>query len=256
MVVRGPAPGRIAHTRFRSLPEYLEPGDLIVVNTSATVAAAVDGRRRRRIGGGRVTSPAPPMLTGGSSSCATKSSPAWATRRPARPSSCRAGRSLTLARAWPDPTQQQGSRLWEAEIAVESGVGAYLQREGRPIAYDHVRGRWPLSDYQTIFAEHPGSAEMASASRPFSLRLVGELWKAGVAHRAAAAAHRRLLAGGRRASAARALPGARRDGPPGQRGASRRRAHHRRRYDRHAGAGNRCGAGRFGPRRRRHHRSS
>ena len=33
------------HARFSDLPGYLEPGDLLVVNTSATVAAAVPGRR-------------------------------------------------------------------------------------------------------------------------------------------------------------------------------------------------------------------
>ncbi len=183
MVVRGPARGRaesrIVHTRFRSLAKHLDPGDLIVVNTSATLPAAIDGRRRgavpvvvhfsgpaggdrwivelrderlRRVGDGRVG------------------------ERIALPR----GVHLTLARSWPDPLQRRTSRLWEAEIAVESGVSAYLQREGRPISYHHVHGRWPLSDYQTIFAEHPGSAELVSASRPFSLRLVGDLWQAGI----------------------------------------------------------------------------
>ncbi len=37
---------RVVHTTFRDLPAYLRAGDLIVVNTSATVAAAVDGRAR------------------------------------------------------------------------------------------------------------------------------------------------------------------------------------------------------------------
>src|SRR5438309_9905527 len=32
------------HTRFTELGELLEPGDLVVVNTSATIAAALDGR--------------------------------------------------------------------------------------------------------------------------------------------------------------------------------------------------------------------
>ena len=38
-------PGEIAHTRFSRLGEFLAPGDLVVVNTSATLAAAVDGNR-------------------------------------------------------------------------------------------------------------------------------------------------------------------------------------------------------------------
>jgi S-adenosylmethionine:tRNA ribosyltransferase-isomerase len=179
MVARGPAPGRITHTRFRSIAEHLQPGDLIVVNTSATVPAAVDGMR----GGDE---PVTVHFSG----------PADEGRWVVELRNERLGRvgdgvsgerielprgvTLTLARAWPNRRQRSGSRLWEAEIAVESGVSSYLEHEGRPITYNHIRGRWPLSDYQTIFAEHPGSAEMASASRPFSHRVVSALWKAGV----------------------------------------------------------------------------
>ncbi len=183
MVVRGPAPGAIAHTRFRSLADHLDPGDLIVVNTSATVAAAIDGVRHAG------SEPVPVVVHFSGPADADRWIVELRDEQLRRVHDATAGEHvelpcgvhLTLAHGWPDPAQRVGSRLWEAEIAVESGVSTYLQREGRPIAYDHVHGRWPLSDYQTIFAEHPGSAEMASASRPFSLRLVGDLWKAGVA---------------------------------------------------------------------------
>jgi S-adenosylmethionine:tRNA ribosyltransferase-isomerase len=39
---------------------------------------------------------------------------------------------------------------------------------------------WPLSAYQTVFARHPGSAEMPSAGRPFTDRIVTRLVTAGV----------------------------------------------------------------------------
>jgi S-adenosylmethionine:tRNA ribosyltransferase-isomerase len=39
---------------------------------------------------------------------------------------------------------------------------------------------WPLSSYQTIFTTEPGSAEMPSAARPFSARVVTDLVKRGV----------------------------------------------------------------------------
>ena len=35
----------LAHARFSQLGEFLSPGDLVVINTSATLAAAVDGNR-------------------------------------------------------------------------------------------------------------------------------------------------------------------------------------------------------------------
>lgn len=38
-------PGEVRHRRFHQLERYLEPGDLLVVNTSATVPAALDTRR-------------------------------------------------------------------------------------------------------------------------------------------------------------------------------------------------------------------
>ena len=37
--------GRIVHARFRDLPEYLDPGDLLVINVSATLPAAIPARR-------------------------------------------------------------------------------------------------------------------------------------------------------------------------------------------------------------------
>lgn len=53
-----------------------------------------------------------------------------------------------------------------------AGVGdlsiAYLADFGRPIRYGCVESAWPLSDYQTVFATTPVSAEMASAARPFT----------------------------------------------------------------------------------------
>ena len=42
------------------------------------------------------------------------------------------------------------------------------------------RRPWPLADYQTVFARTPGSAEMPSAGRPFTDRLVTRLVTAGV----------------------------------------------------------------------------
>ena len=47
MLVTSRATGELVDTTFRNLPEFVGPGDLLVVNTSATVPAAVgtdDGR--------------------------------------------------------------------------------------------------------------------------------------------------------------------------------------------------------------------
>ena len=41
LLVAGKRDGRIAHAQFKDLPAFLAPGDLVVVNTSATLPAAV-----------------------------------------------------------------------------------------------------------------------------------------------------------------------------------------------------------------------
>jgi len=82
-----------------------------------------------------------------------------------------AGAALTLlARAT--------GRLWRARLSV--AVVPYLLRHGVPIRYSYVRRDWPLPWYQTVFARNPGSAEMPSASRPFTPELVTELAARGV----------------------------------------------------------------------------
>jgi S-adenosylmethionine:tRNA ribosyltransferase-isomerase len=54
-----------------------------------------------------------------------------------------------------------------------------LAEHGSPIRYAHeVQGT--LADHQTIFAAEPGSAEMPSAGRPFSPRVVAALRARGV----------------------------------------------------------------------------
>jgi S-adenosylmethionine:tRNA ribosyltransferase-isomerase len=169
------SPEGVTHSTFRRLADHLEPGDLLVVNTSATLAAAVDARRRSN-GQPVVVHFSGPARGGG-----------WVVElRDAQLQRLRTARAeeqldlprgavLTLHRAWPDPTQVVGSRLWVAQVAIECSLPCYLEREGHPITYRHITGQWPLSHYQTVFAEHPGSAEMVSAARPFSFRVLADL---------------------------------------------------------------------------------
>jgi len=59
-------------------------------------------------------------------------------------------------------------------------VPRYLDRHGLPIRYGYVSRPWPLEYYQTVFATQRGSAEMPSAGRPFTDRMVTRLVVAGV----------------------------------------------------------------------------
>jgi S-adenosylmethionine:tRNA ribosyltransferase-isomerase len=82
------------------------------------------------------------------------------------------GATLTLREPF------SAGRLWIATL--DRDVPAYLTTVGAPIRYSYVRQRWPLSYYQTVFGTTPGSAEMPSAARPFTDRLVSRLVSAGV----------------------------------------------------------------------------
>jgi len=164
----------LAHATFAALGRFLSPGDLLVVNTSATLAAAVDGERpggravvvhfSTRLDNGRwLAELRPPGRATGPVTDAV------AGERIALP----AGASLVLESA-------AGTRLWRARLAAEAGPYAYLAAHGRPISYAYLHRPWPLRDYQTVFARDPGSAEMPSAGRPFSTGLVTGLVTAGI----------------------------------------------------------------------------
>ena len=172
-------PDGVTSRRFRDLPDLLCPGDLVVVNTSATLPAAVDGRLHGRTRPVHVSG----VLDDGSWAVEVRlpdaSGPDLDVRAGDRvllPD----GLVLHVVRPWPDPSARR-SRLWRAELSPEVAAGGYLAAHGRPVAYAYLSGRYPLRDYQTVFADEPGSAEMASAGRPFTAELVLRLAVRGVA---------------------------------------------------------------------------
>jgi len=171
-------PSRVEHATFRDLAGFLEPGDLVVVNTSGTLPAAVDGVRA----GQHVTVHVSTGLDDGTWAVELRPGPRAdgpvPDVRPGEVVELTEGR-LHVVEPWPD-RDAAGSRLWRVRALVPGSVPAYLGRHGRPIAYSYVRGAWPLRDYQTVVARDPGSAEMPSAGRPFTDLLVTDLVTAGV----------------------------------------------------------------------------
>jgi S-adenosylmethionine:tRNA ribosyltransferase-isomerase len=173
-------PDGISHGRFRDLPDHLRAGDVLVVNTSATVAAEVDAD----LAGRPVVLHVAHRLDDGDSVVELRTAPdaALAVLDAGAGEVVRVGDvRLTLRSPWPaeasSPTGA-GNRLWRA--SVRGDLDRQLAWNGRPIAYGYLDRRYPLADYQTVFATHPGSAEMASAGRPFTPALVTRLVTAGV----------------------------------------------------------------------------
>ncbi len=170
-------PDSVCHVRFDRIGEFLEPGDLVVVNTSATLAAAVPGTRAD---GTPVTVHFSTELDDRSWVVEIRPGP----RATGPVTDLRPDEVITLphrVRLVPRAPHPAGqTRLWRATVAVEGAVSRYLALVGRPIRYSYVRGRFPVADYQTVFAREPGSAEMPSAGRPFSPDVVTDLATRGV----------------------------------------------------------------------------
>jgi S-adenosylmethionine:tRNA ribosyltransferase-isomerase len=169
-------PGRLHHTRFRSLPGFLRPGDLVVVNRSATLPAAVDGVRAD---GSPVVVHFSTRHDDGTWTVELRRPDASGPILDGTPGEAVIGPAGSTVRLLATGTHHR--RLWRAEVAGTADVPALLARHGRPIGYGYLRGRWPIEDYQPVFAREPGSAEMASAGRPFTDRLVTDLVTSGVA---------------------------------------------------------------------------
>ncbi|HUZ52606.1 MAG TPA: S-adenosylmethionine:tRNA ribosyltransferase-isomerase [Streptosporangiaceae bacterium] len=185
----------LAHATFADLPRFLTAGDLLVVNTSATLAAAVEGRRSD--GRPATVHFSTPLDEGTWLVELREPAPGHGRVTDACPGDRVAlpGRaSLTLLARYPAPG---ADRLWTASFSARSSdrdaadaastadggdgdVGAHLARYGRPIRYSYLPEQWPLPAYQTVFSREPGSAEMPSAGRPFTPDLVLALITSGV----------------------------------------------------------------------------
>jgi S-adenosylmethionine:tRNA ribosyltransferase-isomerase len=178
MVARDRAP--LVHARFHDLPAHLRPGDLLVVNESATLPAALtawrtDGEELDL----HLSTPEPP-------GAAPQARLRWVVelrRDGARFRGAREGERLALAgggTARLDARYLSADRLWIAELELPAPLLDHLAAHGRPIRYAHQPDPRPLADHQTVFARVPGSAEMPSAGRPFTPRLLHALAARGV----------------------------------------------------------------------------
>lgn len=180
----------VIHSRFHELGDFLKAGDVLAINTSATMKAALDARRED---GDRLALHLSTRLPGD----------LWVVeaRTPGRPASepfheIRSGEALRLPKGAKATLHTPYSRdrrlpangrnrLWVAALEdLPLSLGEYLERYGSPIRYGYVGEEWPISYYRTVYAtgigEDSGSAEMPSAGRAFTPELVTDLVARGV----------------------------------------------------------------------------
>jgi S-adenosylmethionine:tRNA ribosyltransferase-isomerase len=176
---------RVIHTRFRAIGSFLDPGDVLVINTSGTLNAALSALR----------SDGSPLELHLSTHLPAD---VWSVELRALSDKG----TLPFYNATPDetlrlpggatavlhvPYHYNGNhapsgpvRLWIASLHLPCALDNYLSRYGFPIRYSYVKQFWPISYYQTVYATEVGSAEMPSAGRPFTPELITDLVARGV----------------------------------------------------------------------------
>ena len=229
-------PDRIEHHRFGDLPDQLEPGDLVVVNDSATVNAEIDAVRD----GLPIVLHAAGRLDDGSWVVELRTSPdASEPILDAAPGETIGVGELPVTLVAPYPREDSsptgsGNRLWRAR--VEGDLRALLDRHGRPIAYGYLDR--PLPALGVPVRLQPTPRQRGDGLRRTAVhRCPGDAPGHARGRRGPGdPAHRRLLPGGRRRAAARVVPRAGHDGAAGRAHPRPRRPGRRDRHHRHARA--------------------
>ncbi len=178
----------VIHTQFHHLPDYFEPGDVLVINTSGTLNAALsavrqDGTTLEL----HLSTHLPADLwivelrqpTGQASEAFHHGQAGERLQLPGGGSAFihtpyRSDQRVEMA------MNASKVRLWIATLELPRPTDTYLEEHGFPIRYKYVKEPWPNCYYQTVYATKKGSAEMPSAGRAFTSELITELIAKGV----------------------------------------------------------------------------
>jgi S-adenosylmethionine:tRNA ribosyltransferase-isomerase len=177
MLVARKSTGSLTSSFFRDLPNFLESGDLVVINTSGTIPAAIDA----------VASDGTALTVHLSNELddarwivelrqkSGDSTQRWLGPVPSRRLQLSGGATMDLEELY-----GAGERLWVASLHLNERVLPWLERHGRPISYGYVHRTFPIETYQNVYATEYGSAEMPSAGRPFTTDIITRLVAKGV----------------------------------------------------------------------------
>ncbi len=179
---------RVLHTQFSNLGQFLSAGDLLVINTSGTMNAALPATR---VDGTQLelhlsTHLPADLWTVEVREVSTKATHPFYEMQAEERLHLPNGATVTLHVPY-QPEQRHISdgyakhiRLWIATLDLPCPYADYLAQYGFPIRYAYVKQQWPGSYYQTVYATEVGSAEMPSAGRAFTPRLITGLIAQGV----------------------------------------------------------------------------
>ena len=184
------------HDCFCEFDSYLKAGDVLVINTSGTLPAALAAERSDGTPLELHLSTRLPDSTTLLENVNSAGSELWVielrlleegktspflTAAAGETISLPEGGSARLLAPYSRTAAEMAEvRLWIAALTLPDDFERYINRHGYPIRYNYVRDAWPLSYYQTVYANEMGSAEMPSAGRAFTSRLVTRLVGRGV----------------------------------------------------------------------------
>ena len=156
--------GRLEHRRFCELPEYLRPGDAVVVNDSRVIPARLFGNKES---GGRVEF----LLL----SCEDPRSALWTVLlKPGR--RVREGTSVSFGKdAKAEILEKLPDHTWRVRFVTGMDFNAFLNRHGYAPLPPYIKRNGAtgiaaadLERYQTVYARVPGSVAAPTAGLHFT----------------------------------------------------------------------------------------
>ncbi len=163
---------RVEHRHFRDLPEYLRPGDVLVLNNTRVIPARLAATRST---GGKVEIL---LLT-------PRGGDVWeCLARPGR--RAQVGQTLTFAGGRMTglvlEKTEYGGRVLQLSTAAGLDVDSLVDAVGEMPVPHYIKSRLGQPErYQTVYARERGSAAAPTAGLHFTPELLGQIERAGVA---------------------------------------------------------------------------
>ncbi|WP_409293151.1 S-adenosylmethionine:tRNA ribosyltransferase-isomerase [Peribacillus sp. SCS-37] len=165
--------GEVKDDTFHNLGQYLNKGDVLVLNNSRTLPAVLKAEIKRLFH--TVKEHAEVRLA------RRLSENTWEVLIAA--TNVRAGDMLHFSETLQAEVKiSHDNKPLQTVVFTESGSKLLdsIYRLGEPVRYEYITEPWGLEYYQTVFASHPGSIEMPSAGRAFTWELLFKLQQKGI----------------------------------------------------------------------------
>ncbi|WLD92536.1 S-adenosylmethionine:tRNA ribosyltransferase-isomerase [Alkalihalobacillus sp. AL-G] len=165
--------GNNQHDQFYKLENYLNEGDLLVLNTSRTLPSSFSVEIRRA---SRLMAPEAEIRL-----AQRKSNSVWKVLVVGQ--TVKQGDELIFSGSLRARVCSCSTKSPLVTVSFSKrGIALYdeLYKLGEPIRYEYIHDNWPLEYYQTVYGTVPGSVEMTSAGRAFSWELLSRLKKKGI----------------------------------------------------------------------------